>query len=64
MPAINHALIARESFSNIVARSNWASREPGVIVVFCIVFVVGCGLIGLWISKCISARRAKTALPA
>ncbi|KAI1763997.1 hypothetical protein GGR53DRAFT_341498 [Hypoxylon sp. FL1150] len=64
MPAINHALIARESFSNIAARSNWASREPGVIVVFCIVFVVGVGLLSLWISKCIAARRAKTAIPA
>ncbi|KAI4867320.1 hypothetical protein F4820DRAFT_446129 [Hypoxylon rubiginosum] len=64
MPAINHALVARDTFSHILPRDNWANREPGVIVVFCIVFVVGCGLIGLWVSKCISARRAKTALPA
>jgi len=41
-----------------LARRNWASQEAGVIVVFCIVFVVAVGLIGLWISRVISRRRA------
>ncbi|KAL7622977.1 hypothetical protein AAE478_006656 [Parahypoxylon ruwenzoriense] len=64
MPAISNAVVARDSVSHIVPR-NWASQEAGVIVVFCIVFVVGVGLIGLWISKAISKRRArKAALPA
>ncbi|KAK4452378.1 hypothetical protein QBC34DRAFT_377386 [Podospora aff. communis PSN243] len=49
MPAISHALVARDNF---------ASREPGVMVVFCIVGVVGLGLLGLFISRKISARRA------
>ncbi|KAI1639600.1 hypothetical protein F4809DRAFT_638406 [Biscogniauxia mediterranea] len=58
MPAINNALVARETFSRIVPRENWAQQEAGVVVVFCIVFVVAVGLIGLWISKCIAKRRA------
>ncbi|KAI5926999.1 hypothetical protein F4810DRAFT_706957 [Camillea tinctor] len=59
MPAINNALVARETYSRIVARENWAQQEAGVVVVFCIVFVVAVGLIGLWISKCLAKRRAK-----
>ncbi|KAI1502801.1 hypothetical protein F5X99DRAFT_407607 [Biscogniauxia marginata] len=58
MPAINNALVARETFSRIVPRENWAQQEAGVVVVFCIVFVVAVGLIALWISKCLARRRA------
>ncbi|KAI0838617.1 hypothetical protein F5Y06DRAFT_39407 [Hypoxylon sp. FL0890] len=61
MPAINTAIVARDSFSHIARRENWAQKEAGVVVVFCIVFVVGCGLVGLWISKCIAKRRAQKA---
>ncbi|RYP18945.1 hypothetical protein DL765_003623 [Monosporascus sp. GIB2] len=61
MPAINNAaIVARDTFGALAKREqNWAAQEPGVIVVFCIVFLVGCGLIGLWISKLIAKRRAK-----
>ncbi|RYO92322.1 hypothetical protein DL766_001917 [Monosporascus sp. MC13-8B] len=61
MPALNSAaIVARDTFSTLAKREqNWAAQEPGVIVVFCIVFLVGCGLIGLWISKLIAKRRAK-----
>lgn len=38
---------------------NRAKQEAGVVVVFCIVFLVGCGLIALWISKCLAARKNK-----
>ncbi|OTA70260.1 hypothetical protein K449DRAFT_427783 [Hypoxylon sp. EC38] len=61
MPAINNAIVARDSFSHIVRRENWAQQEAGVVVVFCIVFVVGVGLVGLWISKCLAKRKAKKA---
>ncbi|CAK7243517.1 MAG: hypothetical protein STHCBS139747_005042 [Sporothrix thermara] len=60
MAAIDTALIAREA-SLLAKRSNWAGHEAGVIVVFCIVFIVGCGLLGLWIHKCVSSRKAKKA---
>lgn len=60
MPVIN-TIVARETFSQIVKRKNWAQQEAGVIVVFCIVFVVACGLIGLFISKRMAARRAAKA---
>lgn len=59
MPAINNALVAREAISHITKRENWAQKEAGVVVVFCIVFVVAVGVIGLFISKKISAARAK-----
>lgn len=34
--------------SLIMKRSNWASREPGVILVFCIVFIVALGIVALF----------------
>ncbi|KAL1902847.1 hypothetical protein Sste5346_000758 [Sporothrix stenoceras] len=57
------ALIAarEEAVAHLAKRSNWASREAGVIVVFAIVFVVGVGLVGLWIHKLVSARKAAKA---
>ncbi|KAI1808114.1 hypothetical protein F4811DRAFT_335989 [Daldinia bambusicola] len=65
MPAISNAVVARDTLNHIVRRQNWAQQEPGVIVVFCIVFIVGVGLVGLFISKAIAKRRAKkAALPA
>lgn len=58
MPALKSELIARETFTHLAKRSNWAGREAGVVVVFCIVFVVACGLIGLVIHKRMAARKA------
>ncbi|KAH0595392.1 hypothetical protein MHUMG1_06567 [Metarhizium humberi] len=57
MAAINTALVAREAISTLVKRKNWAAENAGVMVVFCIVFVVAVGLIGLWIAKFLSRRR-------
>lgn len=37
--------------AQLAKRDNWAQREPGVIVVLVIVFLVLCLLIGLFISK-------------
>ncbi|KAI8633692.1 hypothetical protein F5Y19DRAFT_248951 [Xylariaceae sp. FL1651] len=61
MPAINKAIVARDTVHQLVRRENWAQQEAGVIVVFAIVFVVGVGLISLWISKCLGKRKAKKA---
>lgn len=38
MAAINTALVSRE-VSNLAKRQNWAAKEAGVVVVFCIVFI-------------------------
>ncbi|KAK4217133.1 hypothetical protein QBC37DRAFT_62638 [Rhypophila decipiens] len=60
MPAVNYSLVARDSFSHLFKREeNWAKQEAGVIVVFCIVFVVGVGLISLFIYKKLAARKAR-----
>lgn len=59
MPAINNVLVARDTMSHLAKRSNWAQREAGVIVVFCIVFIVLVGVIGLFISRRISSARAR-----
>ncbi|KAM3509286.1 hypothetical protein MY11210_006379 [Beauveria gryllotalpidicola] len=41
----------------IAKRSNWASRNAGVMVVFCIVFIVGVVLVGLVLSKWLKRRK-------
>ena len=41
-----------------LAKRNWAGQEAGVIVVFCIVFVVAVGLLYLCVSKYLSGRKA------
>lgn len=58
MPAINKAVIVRDTASLIAKRSNWAGREAGVVVVFCVVFVVAVGLLALFIHKKLAARKA------
>lgn len=62
MPAINTAIVARDAFSTIAKRESWPAREAGVMVVFCIVFVVAVGLIGLFIHKKLAARKARKAV--
>ncbi|APA11619.1 hypothetical protein SS1G_05070 [Sclerotinia sclerotiorum 1980 UF-70] len=51
----------REATQHLVRRKNWAAREPGVIVVFCVVFIVAVGLIGLQLSRWITRRRENQA---
>ncbi|CAP87197.1 Pc24g02890 [Penicillium rubens Wisconsin 54-1255] len=58
MPAIeflqsNGSPVAR---GGIAKRDNWAAEEPGVILVFCIVFLVGCGILVLIIQKTVKQR--------
>lgn len=58
MPVIK-SLIARDAGMGLLAkRGNWASQESGVIVVFCIVFLVASGLIALFVHKKLAARKA------
>ncbi|KAI0395448.1 hypothetical protein F5Y17DRAFT_457008 [Xylariaceae sp. FL0594] len=61
MPAINTAIVARDTLHQLARRENWAQQEAGVIVVFAIVFVVGVGLIALFISKQLKKRNMKKA---
>jgi len=56
MAAIS-TLLAREAVHPIIKRNNWAGHEAGVIVVFCVVFIVAVGLIGLFVSRQIKSRR-------
>ncbi|KAK2043252.1 hypothetical protein LZ31DRAFT_595777 [Colletotrichum somersetense] len=58
MPSVN-SIIARDAVHQLAKRKNWASQEAGVIVVFCIVFIVAVGVAGLMISRCLSRRKAK-----
>ncbi|PON26089.1 hypothetical protein TGAM01_v205033 [Trichoderma gamsii] len=61
MAAIDKQLIAaRDVASQLMKRKNFAAREPGVIVVFCIVFIVSVGVLGLLIHKWIQRRKAAT----
>ncbi|KAF1929813.1 uncharacterized protein M421DRAFT_419590 [Didymella exigua CBS 183.55] len=61
MAAISYLIAARSEFAmaQLAKREkNWAQREPGVIVVLVIVFLVLCLLIGLFISKRIAGNRS------
>ncbi|KAK3499847.1 uncharacterized protein B0T23DRAFT_425262 [Neurospora hispaniola] len=51
MPAIQRSVVVRDTLNLIAKRSNWAGREAGVIVVFCVVFIVLVGLVALFIHK-------------
>jgi hypothetical protein len=41
----------------LIKRKNWASHEPGVILVFCILFIVSSGLLALCVFQGIKKRR-------
>ena len=60
MAAVDMSLVTRSeaALHQLVKRKNWAQREPGVIVVFAIVGCVAILVIGLFIQKRISARKA------
>ncbi|EAW12895.1 uncharacterized protein ACLA_013300 [Aspergillus clavatus NRRL 1] len=42
----------------LTKRRNWAGDNPGVILVFCIVFIVAMGLVFLFIYRKWMARKA------
>lgn len=66
MPALSlHARSAAPLDSSPVhqlfkRKKNFAAREPGVILVFCIVGSIAILLIGLFIMRKIQARRSKS----
>jgi hypothetical protein len=59
MAAINLSLVARDTFTQIAKRNNWPKENAGVMVVFCVVFVVAVGLLALFVYKKMLARREK-----
>lgn len=58
MPAIDKTLIARDQSLHQLAKRNWADNNVGVIVVFCIVFIVAVGLITLFTYRKMMAKKA------
>ena len=64
MAAVDYSLIARSEhqLNQLIRRKkNWAAREPGVILVFCIVAAIVSLLTGLFFMRKIQARRAARA---
>jgi hypothetical protein len=61
MPALDHSLASRDAAALVRRAADWPSQNVGVMVVFCIVFVVASGLIWLAISKKLTARREAAA---
>jgi hypothetical protein len=53
MAAVNMSLVARSEYAvhQLMKRKNWAQREPGVIVVLVIVFLVAILVIAMFINK-------------
>jgi hypothetical protein len=67
MAALDMSLMARSEYAlhQLAKREkNWAAREPGVIVVFCVVFLVAILVIGVFISKRVSCRISLHAIQA
>ncbi|KAJ4370635.1 hypothetical protein N0V83_005156 [Neocucurbitaria cava] len=61
MAAIDMNLVARSEYAlhQLVKRKkNWAQREPGVIVVFVVVFLVALLVIAMFINKKRHAAKA------
>jgi len=58
MAAIS-SLQARDGVQHMIKRSNWAGHEAGVVVVFCVVFIVAVGLLSLAVSRALARRRAR-----
>jgi hypothetical protein len=63
MAAFDYSLIARSDaqLNQLMKRKNWAAKEPGVILVFCIVGALAILLIGIFLMKKVAARRAAAA---
>ncbi|KAG6255054.1 hypothetical protein E4U23_005007 [Claviceps purpurea] len=60
MAAIDTALVAREALNTLGKRSDsWPSKNVGVMVVFVIVFLVACGIIAVYITKCLARRKER-----
>lgn len=58
MAALDMSLVARSEYAVhqlMKRKKNWAQREPGVIVVFVIVFLVAILVIAMFINKKVSA---------
>lgn len=59
MAALDMSLVSRsEAAVSHLMKRNWASEEPGVILVFAIVGAVAILLLALFISKRIQQRKA------
>jgi hypothetical protein len=59
MPALN--MVRDDSLHQLVRRGSWPSENVGVMVVFCIVFVVAVGLLSIFLHKKFMAKRAAKA---
>lgn len=47
-----------ETLHLLAKRKNWAARNPGVVLVFCIVFLVALGIISLFAYRRWMKRKA------
>ncbi|EGD99440.1 hypothetical protein TESG_06875 [Trichophyton tonsurans CBS 112818] len=42
----------------LAKRKNWAAREPGVVLVFCIIFVIAVGVLSTYLYRRMQRRKA------
>lgn len=61
MPPLHLSLLTRDAPLHLSKRSNWAGKNAGVVVVFCIVFVIAAGLLGIFLQRRYLARMARRA---
>lgn len=59
MAAISLVDRSESNSLHLLVRRNWASENPGVILVFCIVFVVGMGIVMLFAYRRWMKHKAK-----
>lgn len=61
MAALDYQMIASRELHQLMKRKNWAAKNPGVILVFCIVFTVVVLVGSLLAYRKYSAKRAAKA---
>lgn len=62
MPTLDLSIVTQDvPLHQWTKRSNWAGKNAGVVVVFCIVGVIAAGLLGLFLQRRYLARMARRA---
>ncbi len=61
MAALDYSLLSSRAVHDLVKRKNWAAKQPGIILVFCIIGAIAILLTSLMVHRKLQARKAAKA---